>query len=147
MNKTWAFRPMEPDDVGAVTRIEQQNFSEPWNEQGFLDAIQMTNTLFLVAEQEGEILGYAGCYQSFDEGEIVNVSVHLNYQGRGVGKALLTELLKRGKNQGVEAFTLEVRVSNQRAITLYQSLGFESAGVRKKFYRKPVEDAYIFWKR
>ena len=82
------------------------------------------------------------------EGEITNVVVRDDCQNRGIGRKLMDELLMRGEKEiGIEAFTLEVRIGNRSAIHLYESLGFVSAGIRKNFYEKPVEDAMIMWKR
>lgn len=140
-------RQMEPDDISQVAEIEKNTFSIPWSEASFRDTLNREDTLYLVAEEQGEILGYCGLWQSLDEGEIPNVAVKGGYRRRGVGKALLKALFLQGAERGITAFTLEVRAGNAAALRLYEKLGFRAVGVRPGFYVKPVEDAVIMWKR
>ena len=140
------FHPMKEKDLPQVAAIEASLFSQPWSEKGFLDALHQKAAFYLVAAEEEKILGYCGFYQSFDEADITNVAVRESERGRGMARAMLTELLKEGKNRGVAHFTLEVRVSNAPAIHLYEKLGFTSAGIRKNFYDCPKEDAMIMWR-
>lgn len=139
-------RRMEEGDLDQVCAIEEETFSMPWSRKSFQDTISYYHTLFLVAELDGEIAGYCGCYQSLEEAEITNIAVRRQLQGHGIGRRLLMELMRLGKEQGAFAYTLEVRVSNQAAIHLYESLGFVSFGIRKNFYEKPREDAMIMWR-
>ena len=139
-------RRMEEGDLDQVCAIEEETFSMPWSRKSFRDTISYYHTLFLVAELDGEIAGYCGCYQSLEEAEITNIAVRRQLRGHGIGRRLLTELMRLGKEQGAFAYTLEVRVSNQAAIHLYESLGFVSFGIRKNFYEKPREDAMIMWR-
>lgn len=139
-------RRMEEGDIDQVCAIEEETFSMPWSGKAFRDTISYHHTLFLVAELDGEIAGYCGCYQSLEEAEITNIAVRRQLRGHGIGRRLLVELMRLGKEQGAFAYTLEVRVSNQAAIHLYESLGFVSFGIRKNFYEKPKEDAMIMWR-
>ena len=139
-------RRMEEGDLDQVCAIEEETFSMPWSRKSFQDTISYCHTLFLVAELDGEIAGYCGCYQSLEEAEITNIAVRRQLRGHGIGRRLLMELMRLGKEQGAFAYTLEVRVSNQAAIHLYESLGFVSFGIRKNFYEKPREDAMIMWR-
>lgn len=139
-------RQMEERDLPQVCAIEEEAFSMPWSEKAFADTISYYHTLFLVAELEGKIAGYCGCYQSLEEAEITNIAVKAELRGQGIGKMLLMELMRLGKERGAFAYTLEVRVSNQAAIHLYEKLGFVSFGVRKNFYERPKEDAMIMWR-
>lgn len=136
-------RNMQMKDVWPVSRIEQEIFSKPWNYQGFVDALNLGNTIFLVAEEEGKIIGYIGMYLSLDEGEITNVAVAVTERQRGVGGLLLTEMKKEAERRSVARIVLEVRVSNDSAVRLYERSGFKNCGVRKGFYDMPKEDAYI----
>lgn len=136
-------RAMEKSDCKAAAELEKEIFSQPWSEQGFLDAIAMDGNIFLVAEDAGEICGYIGMYVSLDEGEITNVAVAPQKRGAGVGGMLLQESIGLARKRDVEQIVLEVRVSNQPAIQLYEKYGFEHCGVRKGFYDFPKEDAYI----
>ena len=140
-------RRMEERDVQQVAAIEAESFSLPWSEQAFRDSRAMYHTIFLVADLEGRIAGYCGCYQSLEEAEITNVAVKQELRGKGIARELLQELFRVGTAQGVFAYTLEVRVSNTPAIHLYESLGFENVGIRRNFYEKPTEDAMIMWRR
>lgn len=139
-------RQMEERDLTQVCAIEEETFSMPWSRKSFQDTISYSHTLFLTAELDGEIAGYCGCYQSLEEAEITNIAVRRQLRGHGIGRRLLEELMRMGKERGAFAYTLEVRVSNKAAIHLYESLGFVSFGVRRNFYEKPKEDALIMWR-
>lgn len=138
-------RPMKEEDLDKVVKIEQEIFSQPWSKQGFIDALQNENTLYLVAEEDNEILGYLGLWQSLEEADITNIAVKENARRQGVAGRLLREAQKLGAERGISALTLEVRVSNEAAIRLYEKHGFQSAGIRPGFYDKPREDALIMW--
>lgn len=140
-------RKMEPEDVAQVAKIEAETFSIPWSAKSFLETLDRMDTIYLVAEEDGKILGYCGLWQSFEEGEIPNVAVAKEVRNQGLGRKLLEALFSYGEDVGIEGFTLEVRESNQAALHLYKSLGFEIAGIRKGFYEKPKENAVIMWKR
>ena len=130
-----------------MAAIEADNFSMPWSEQGFLEAIQNEHNVFLVLEKKDEILGYCGAYVVCGEADITNVSVKPSVQNFGFGSALLDAMIQKLMGAGVQAVTLEVRKSNAAAIHLYQKKGFVSEGVRPDFYEKPLEDAVIMWRR
>ena len=140
-------RRMEASDIPSVADLEKMYFSVPWSEAGLLESLNMENYLFLVVEEAGEIAGYAGLSVILDEGDITNIVINESDRGRGLGRELLERLLEAGAGRGANAFTLEVRVSNEAAIQLYKSMGFEEEGIRKGFYEKPKEDALIMWKR
>ena len=82
-----------------------------------------------------------------NEGNIDNVVVAESFRGQGIAQKLMQELIALGEKEGVEAFTLEVRVSNKAAIRVYEKAGFVSEGIRPGFYDKPREDAMIMWRR
>lgn len=136
-------RKMQEPDIAAVSALEAQIFSMPWSAGGFADTIHREDVIFLVAYEQEELLGYVGIYCSVDEGEITNVAVAPAARRRGVARALLTELKRQLTDRGVLRIVLEVRVSNEPAIRLYEQMGFAILGTRKNFYEKPVEDAYI----
>lgn len=140
-------RRMRQEDIKQVSRIEKDSFSVPWSENAFLKAMEDEHSLYLVAEQEDTILGMCGVRNILGEGEITNVAVDANARGRGIGRRLMEELLKKGEDLGIQCYTLEVRGSNQPAVQLYQSIGFVVEGVRKNFYERPIEDGLIMWKR
>lgn len=136
-------REMQVKDADAAAAIEQQIFSQPWSRQGFLDVVNLANTVFLVAEENNRIVGYIGMYVAMDEGEITNVAVAPVERCHGIGGMLIAELLKIAENKGIARIVLEVRVSNDSAIRLYERNGFVQCGVRRGFYEFPKEDAYV----
>lgn len=141
-------RLMAEEDVESVSQIERQLFSKPWTKQDFMNAMSDRHNIYVVAENEQQdIIGYCGIWGVLDEGQITNVAVRTEDQGKGIGFEMLSELIRMGRDEGLLQYTLEVRVSNKKAIMLYQKLGFEEEGIRKNFYDKPVEDGIIMWLR
>ena len=136
-------RTMQKGDVAAVAALEAQIFPMPWSAAGFADTLPREDIIFLVAYEQDELLGYVGIYCTLDEGEITNVAVAPAARRRGIARALLTELKQQLACRNVTQIVLEVRVSNEPAIRLYEQMGFSVLGVRKNFYEKPTEDAYI----
>ena len=136
-------RTMQKGDVAAVAALEAQIFPMPWSAAGFADTLPREDVIFLVAYEQDELLGYVGIYCTLDEGEITNVAVAPAARRRGIAWALLTELKQQLACRNVARIVLEVRVSNEPAIRLYEQMGFSVLGVRKNFYEKPTEDAYI----
>lgn len=136
-------RRMRPEDAAEAAALEAQIFSQPWSEKGFLDALHLPNTIFLVAKEDGGLAGYIGMYTSMDEGEITNVAVAPQFRRRGVGTRLIEKIRSEAAAHGVTSIVLEVRVSNEGAILLYEKCGFRDCGVRRGFYELPKEDARI----
>lgn len=134
-------REMQIDDLAQVMVIENENFAVPWSEMGFFSFLLREDAIFIVAEEQDVIMGYAGIVTVLDEGDITNVAVRKDRQGEGIGRKLVEELRKCAKKAGVTTLYLEVRISNARAITLYTNMGFEHLGIRKNYYEQPVEDA------
>lgn len=142
----YTIQEMRPEDACEAAVLDAQIFSMPWSEHGFLSSLLSEDTLYLTVRAGGKLIGYCGLLQSFDEADITNVAVAEEFRGQGIGCAMLTELMQRGSARGIERFTLEVRVGNLAARSLYRKLGFVSVGIRKNFYEKPREDADIMWK-
>jgi ribosomal-protein-alanine acetyltransferase len=138
-------RNMTEMDLAEVCMIEQDTFSEPWSEMDFQDALKDANNDYLVAEIDGQVIGYCGYWGIAGEGDIYNVAVRKENRGQKIGYFMMSELLKSAKSRGITSLTLEVRNSNESAIRLYRSLGFEQTAIRKDFYSKPKEDAVIMW--
>ncbi len=141
------YRRMTPEDVPFISRLEEETFSMPWSPEAFLQMITKEDTRYYVAEEGGHLLGGCGLWMIAGEGNITNVAVAKDDRRRGVGTGLLTYLMQEGNREGVSAYTLEVRISNEAAIHMYEKLGFVSEGIRPNFYEKPTEDAMIMWKR
>ncbi len=146
-NADLIIRELGEEDIIPLSEIEAQSFSMPWSPKAFADLLSKDYCTYLVAEMDGRIVGSCGMTNICNEGNIDNVVVAEEFRGRGIAQKLLRELLKLGETQGVEAFTLEVRVSNAAAICVYEKLGFVSEGIRPRFYEKPIEDAMIMWRR
>ena len=138
-------RPMTPEDLTQVCRIENETFSEPWSRNGFLSSLSSGDTLYLVALHDDAVVGYCGLLQSFEEADITNVAVASAYRRQGIARRMLEQLMDMGSIRGIRRFTLEVRAGNTTAIHLYETLGFAAAGIRKRFYSRPEEDALIMW--
>ena len=138
-----AIREMEIDDLSQVMEIENATFAVPWTEMGYFSFLMREDTLFLVAEEEGKILGYCGLLMVLDESDITNVAVEKSRRGQGIGEALVRELAARAARRGIALLHLEVRQSNQAARGLYRKLGFLEDGLRKGYYEEPREDAVL----
>jgi ribosomal-protein-alanine N-acetyltransferase len=131
-------------DVPAVVAIERAAFSDPWSQQSFEEALDHPSIHFVCARSSGgNVLGYVVAWFVADQGEIANLAVAPSGWGAGIGRALLDDALSEGERRGAEAVFLEVRDSNERARRLYASSGFEEVGRRRRYYRKPVEDAIV----
>lgn len=139
-------KDMAQEDLRQVAEIESQIFSLPWSEKAFEESLNNRNTLYIVAKEKEKVLGYTGMYISFQEGNITNIAVNPDYRRKKIGLKLISEILKRAKQIGVTDVILEVRETNVAAISLYEKMGFEEAGIRKNFYEKPLENAIIMWK-
>ena len=129
-------------DQKAISLLEEECFITPWSEKAILES-HGNSTLFLLFEEEGEILGYVGLQIVLDEGYITNVAVTKKARKRGVGSALISRLKEVAKEKGLRFISLEVRKSNAAAISLYEKQGFKAAGLRKNFYSHPTEDGLI----
>lgn len=138
---------MKADDVEIVSKIESEVFSMPWSAKDFLEMVEADYAYYYVAELDGEIAGCCGIRNIAGDGEITNVVVAPSYRRRGIALKMMEYMLEEAVKAGIGDCTLEVRVSNQPAIRLYERLGFKGEGIRPHFYDKPDEDALIMWKR
>lgn len=136
-------RHMQEEDTSGVTEIEKKNFSQPWSQAAFSQAVCDNNYIYLVALDGDRIVGYAGCLISCDEGDITNIAVVDEYRRMGIAGELLKQIFKLTSEKGISSIFLEVRQSNAAAQCLYKSAGFEPVGIRKQFYQKPSEDAVV----
>ena len=139
-------RPMTEADLPAVLAIEGRCFPDPWSEGVFRSALGDELSLWLAAEKDGILAGYAGMQAVLDEGYIDNVAVDPACRRQGVASALLTAMIEESKRRALRFLSLEVRAGNEGAIALYASFGFETIGRRKGYYLKPPEDALIMTK-
>lgn len=126
--------------------LETECFSHPWSKQSLEEELNNETSLFLVAKEENEVIGYIGMSIVIDEGYIFNVAVRESYRNKGVATALINELVTYGKKNNFSFITLEVRESNFPAISLYSKFGFIKAGERKDYYSNPKENAILMTK-
>ena len=153
---TWIIeRTLTEKDLDEIVAIEVASFSNPWTRQMYLRELQNPDVSFLyVLRMPGEagdgsarrIGGFCAFWLVLDEVHINNLAVRAEYQGRGLGTALLEHVLQAGARRGAERATLEVRRSNAPALRLYERLGFTVAATRPNYYVSPPEDALILWK-
>lgn len=136
----------DESDITAIAELEKECFSAPWSEKSITEAME-NSTVFFVAKNGGKTVGYVGISCILDEGYITNVAVTENMRKKGIGTALLNRVFSHCRDNELSFVSLEVRESNQNAISLYENLGFKSEGKRKNFYDNPKEDALILTKR
>jgi ribosomal-protein-alanine N-acetyltransferase len=131
-------------DLDAVIGVEQAAYHFPWTEGIFRDCIRVGYDCH-VAVAERRICGYGVLSIAVDECHVLNLCVHPDYQGRGIGRVLLDHLLDIGRSRGAGSVFLEVRPSNQAALALYRNTGFDEVGVRPAYYPAEFgrEDAVI----
>jgi ribosomal-protein-alanine N-acetyltransferase len=135
---------MTDEDVEEVWNIERDVFNMPWSKASFLyEASDNRNSFAIVGTHEGTIAGYAICWFVADELHIGNVAVARHLQGKGAGKQLLEAMLDEAFHRSVKHATLEVRISNVRAINLYRGYGFKGIALRKRYYTDNGEDALV----
>lgn len=140
-------RKLLEEDIPRLAEIEAESFSMPWSAQDFKNLLSYSYCTYVVAVADGQVVGCCGFSNACGVACIDNVVVAADFRGKGIAQMMLRELIAAGEAEHVEAFTLEVRVSNTAAIHLYEKFGFVSEGIRPGFYEKPAEDANIMWKR
>ena len=138
-------REIQKEDIGAIAEIEKRCFSDAWSIETFESVLQYTWQHGFVAEDAGQVCGYAILGVVFEDAELLNIAVDIPYRGQKIGRALLTTLLDCAKGLGANRCLLEVRVSNQSAIGLYEKYGYEKYGLRENYYADG-EDAYLMQK-
>jgi len=136
-------RAMTPSDVPAVSELEQLVYPEPWSEKVFNDELAQPSRVYLLALDDGEVIGYAGLMVVFEDAHITTMSVAPAARGSGVGQRMMMKLVDAAIAAEAEHLTLEVRMSNDPAQALYRKFGFAPVGVRKDYYLN--EDALIMW--
>jgi ribosomal-protein-alanine N-acetyltransferase len=143
MDVRYQIRRASVADVPAVAAIEQACFSDPWSPAGLAETIQYGTARTFVAENQAGVVGYIMARISGEEGEILNLAVLPRDRRQGIARRLLATGLEALLTEGVREAYLEVRESNEPAITLYRSAGFRPVGLRPDYYRNPPEDALV----
>lgn len=127
-------RPMAHADIDAVLALEVQAYPYPWTRGNFIDALAAGYTTELRLDRQDSLLGYVVALPGFREMHLLNLSVAPALQGAGHGLALMQRLLAIARARADEALWLEVRPSNEAALSLYQRLGFAQVGRRRAYY-------------
>ncbi len=138
--------PMNESHVSAVAELEKLCFSAPWSERSIAAELKSEWSLWLVEERDGVAVAYVGSQSSPPEADVMNVAVSPDYRRQGIGESLMIALGEALASKGIETLTLEVRASNEAAISLYTRLGYEQVGRRPNYYMDPREDALIMRK-
>ena len=136
---------MKKEDCRELAELDRRCFQVPWSEQSFLEETENQLATYLLAIKDGKIVGYCGFWRVSGEAQITNIAVLPEYRRRKIAKTLAEEMLRICKDD--EQIVLEVRESNSAAIALYEKLGFEKAGTRKRFYHSPQEDGITMIRR
>ena len=144
----FVIRQMTHEDMPAVIALEKAAFRNPWSPELLRRELDHEwSTILLVEEPQPDgsrqLLGLAIFWIVQDEVHVLNVAVAPEHRRRGVGRAVMDEVLARGRQRRCTLATLEVRRSNEAAIGLYKSLGFRSVGVRPNYYVDEKEDAIV----
>lgn len=139
-------REAEEKDIDGIASLEEMCFTTPWTRSSLEEDLAAQISTYIVAETEGQIVGYVGIWKVTDEGHINNVAVSPMYRRRRIATGLIEAMLKATEAAGVKSHTLEVRAGNEPARRLYAGLGFQEAGLRKGYYQDNGEDAIIMWR-
>lgn len=146
MSDSLVFRRMRTEDIDQVLIVERESFTLPWSREAFYNELNTNQyAIYLVIEDEGKIVGYCGAWIVLDEAHITNIAILPEYRGQKLGEALLVKMIEVALSKQVIKMTLEVRVSNITAQSLYKKLGFQTGGTRKNYYTDNQEDAYVMW--
>lgn len=137
---------MNRSHVAQIAQLETLCFHDPWSERSIAGELDNPLSTWLICADGDHVLGYVGSQTVMGETDMMNVAVHPDARGQGIATRLILALVEDLKKQGSHCLTLEVRASNQNAISLYQKLGFLQIGRRPNYYRNPKEDALILRK-
>ena len=140
-------REMTHDDIDTILQIEELCYgAHHWSRESFLTELNNKISSYkCVLNSQNKCIGYMGIWKIIDEAPITNLSVHPDYRNQKHAHRLLIASIEECYSEKIKYITLEVRVSNQKAINLYEKFGFKSLGLRKKYYQDNNEDALIMW--
>lgn len=140
-------RNMQVEDLKQVASLEHKLFTSPWNYDDFLNDINDNPFAHdFVFVQDDRVIGYVCLMIMYEQSQITTIGVDSCFQGQGYGKLLMNYAIDYACQHGCESMTLEVRVSNEVAIALYESVGFSKEAIRKNYYQDNYEDAYLMLK-
>ena len=139
----FTIRDARPEDISDICAIEGSSFSVPWPRSVLLNFITEEDRICTVAEADGRIGGYICTLSVLDEYHIGSIAAEPALRGRGIGTALVADLIGRARRNGGQYIFLEVRESNAAARALYAKLGFAEVAKRRNYYESPPEDAVL----
>jgi len=146
MVDSFVFRYMREEDIDQVLEVEHASFTTPWSREAFYNEIHNNKfAVYLVLEEDDKIIGYCGTWIVIDEAHVTNIAILPEFRGKKLGEALLAKLMLTACGMGARTMTLEVRVTNHVAQSLYRKFGFQNGGIRKNYYSDNQEDALIMW--
>ena len=137
---------MNANHVDSVWEIEKALIASPWSKESIDTLTTTDNAVAKVAIADGKVVGYYSFYQILDEADVNNIAVDSAWQNKGIGSALMLDMIDECKQRDISAITLEVGANNVVAQRLYGKWGFRQEGLRKKYYNN-TEDAIIMWRR
>ena len=138
-----SLRSMEEADLAEIVRHERSIFPDPWPRSAFTDLLADGRWRMLIAEYDSKLIGYACYLAEAGECHLANIAVHADYRRKSVAKQILGHILEVAAENGCEEILLEVRASNQQAITFYRGFGFEELHECPGYYHKPTESAQV----
>ena len=139
-------RRLSIGDLAEIEEIEQRAYRTPWSRSMFASELAKASSICLGAWEGDVLVGYIVNSRYVDAWHVMNVAVDPGQRSRGVATMLLERLFDLTADDARRGYTLEVRVSNDKAIALYERLGFRSRGLRRGYYTDNREDALIMWK-
>ena len=142
-----SLRRLELGDLDEIERIERASYPTPWSRAMFASELAKPSSVSLGAvDDAGALVGYLVLSRYVDAWHVMNVAVAPERRREGIASALLRQLLDQTRGDAKRGYTLEVRVSNVGAISLYERFGFRPKGVRRGYYTDNREDALIMWR-
>ena len=146
MVDSFVFRNMREEDIDQILEVEHASFTTPWSREAFYNELHNNRfAVYIVLEENNKILGYCGAWIVIDEAHVTNVAILPEFRGRKLGEAILQKMMSVAREMGAKSMTLEVRVSNHVAQSLYRKLGFQNGGIRKNYYSDNQEDGLVMW--
>ncbi|HFQ90395.1 MAG TPA: ribosomal-protein-alanine N-acetyltransferase [Desulfobulbus sp.] len=140
-------REIGQEDLAPVVAIEEHQMEDGWSGGMLAPELAMAGSICLLAEENGQVIGYIFCRCVAGEAEVLRLGVVGSHRRQGIGDRLLAAALQRLDRHGTVACFLEVRRSNAGARRLYGGHGFVDVGLRRHYYRSPVEDGLIMCRR
>ena len=142
------FRKLKLRDLNEVEEIERTSYPTPWSRSMFAGELAKPSSICLgaVDAESDELVGYLIISRYVDARHVMNIAVAPEYRRKGIARRLMERLFEVTARDARRGYTLEVRVSNEAAIRLYEELGFRARGVRRGYYTDNREDALIMWK-